>query len=356
MNLPDHGANPRQLAEEIGAIIEGELLDFSTNTSVIRHPLLDTIGKSNDFSDYPDPNHLTMKKTLSSVYGLPKDHFLITNGANEAIYLVASYCSKKQVGIIVPTYPEYEKALEAYGASVVPIPSSDFGEALIRDDHGLWEVLGQLDILFLCNPNNPTGTYYDEEQLSMLKALMKTCDLTVVLDESYIDFVLTKTVEAYKKPLWDMEQTIILRSLTKNFQLAGIRIAYAMSSPFWIRQLSRRQPTWSVNTLAMDLAHQLLTDHSFLKEMHGYYVEETKRFRESLEQIGIPVMASDVHFFLIQTEDDMRLIQWLLTKGIAVRHTRNHKGLDGRYIRVATKTVKENDYFIRTMIRAKWKG
>lgn len=349
MILPEHGANPGRLAEQLGATPGQKLMDFSTNTSVMKHPLLTETFACSQLENYPDPRQERMRTVLGELYNMEEEQFLLTNGANEAIYLIASYCAHKKVGIVVPTYPEYEKALEAYGAQVVSISAGDFEDALSEEGHLLWSQMHELEVLFLCNPNNPTGRYYDEKLLEPLRNYMKENTLTLIIDESYIDFVLTKSIQAYGEPIWDLNQTIILRSLTKNYQLAGIRIAYLISSPYWVRKLAIRQPTWSVNSVALCLGEQLVTDQTFLDTMQSYYKEETPRFCRELRALGLLVMPSDVHFFLIETETDMSLIKWLLERGIAVRHTRNHRGLDGKYIRVATKTKGENNYFIQIM-------
>lgn len=354
MKFPEHGANPKQLAEEIGSIYKEKMVDFSTNTSVVSHPLVSELSVCGiDTGEYPDPQQQRMKEILSRLYGLTGENFLVTNGANEAIYLIASYCVGKKIGIIVPTYPEYEKALLAYGAEVVFIMVNELDEALDNREHSLWRDMENLDMLFLCNPNNPTGTYYDEETLSPLVQWMSSRHLTLVVDESYIDFVLTKHVDIFASQRWDLEKTIVLRSLTKNFQLASIRVAYVVSGAYWIGQMTRRQPTWSVNGMALNIAERIVADAAFLKKMRLYYQKEVHRFRQRLIDYGLHVMNTDVHFFLIKTEDDIGCIQMLLEQGIAVRHTRNHRGLDGNYIRIATRTPKENDYFIQ-VIKERW--
>jgi len=143
---------------------------------------------------------------------------------------------------------------------------------------------------------------------------------------------------------------VILRSLTKIFHLCGARLGYVLACRERIEQLKSRQPTWSVNALAQAAGAAFMKDKTFIARTREFYASETPRFIASLRDSGFAVRPTETNFFLIETADDLKLIRALMERGVVVRHTRNFPGLDGRYIRVATRMPEENDFFVRAML------
>ena len=137
--------------------------------------------------------------------------------------------------------------------------------------------------------------------------------------------------------------------MTKLHHLCGARIGYVLASPEWIARLKRRQPTWSVNAIAQRAALSLMQDTSYAAKTRAFYAAETPRFMEFVARSGFRVRPSRVHFFLIEVDDDTRVVRELLKRGLAVRHTRTFPGLDGRCIRVATRLPGENDLLAQAL-------
>jgi threonine-phosphate decarboxylase len=331
MNMPQHGANPSNLYRLFGIEMPERVLDFSTNTNVIEW------GGSWDFpikerlSNYPDDECLHIRGLIASNEGCSPDNILVTNGSNEGIYLIASYFQGMRASFMDPLYGEYRRASQAYGAVEV------------KDDE-------RPDVFFICNPCNPTGSYI--ERGKMEEIVRSRRETLFVVDEAYIDFL-----RCWHEPLSPLEHSnlIILRSLTKIYHLSGARIGYLLASDEWNRRLKARQPSWSVNSLAQDVAVRFLEDRDFVKRTRSFYAKETPRFISSLVKAGFEVAPSMTNFFLIRVQNDTETIAALMKRGIIVRHTRNFKGLDGKWIRVATRTPEDNDYFV-TCIREELPG
>jgi len=335
-----HGANPEKLYEQFGIKMPDSVIDFSTNTNVIKSNYDYDIDLKSIVSGYPDDESSKLRKELSKQLRVDKEKILVTNGSNEAIYLIVSRYEK--VAVLQPTYSEYERAINASNKQIVHINSfSEIDE--YRD----------VDLIIICNPNNPTGRFYDNEKL---KRIIKTCsvkNIDVMIDEAYIDFLLKD-----HEPL-NMSQfsnVYVLKSMTKIFHLSGIRLGFVVSSKEKIEVLKSKQPSWSVNALAQVIGLKCLKDTEFLNRTIDYYRTETKRLVTALSRIGYDVLPSTVHYFLVKVDEDETLIRYLLENGIVVKHTRNFIGLDGKYIRVCTRESMQNDYLIKKLKEYKVSG
>lgn len=323
MNLPLHGANPLSLYSRLGVEIPDglEVADFSTNTNVLEWDGDCDFDIRSLMSAYPDPESSEIREILADRNDCAPENIIVTNGSNEAIYILASIFAEGAASFADPTYGEYRRACAAYGLR----------EADAESDG---------DLHFICNPCNPTGGYVDAPELEkMAKDHPNRC---LVVDEAYVDFLRgPHSALPFKK----YPNIVILRSLTKVFHLCGARIGYALASTEQIARMKERQPTWSVNSLAQEACKRFLEDRDFVERTKSFYAVETPRFIEGLKSCGLNVLPTRTNFFLIRVRDDERTIRELLREGIVVRHTRNFIGLDGGYIRVATRTPLENNRF-----------
>jgi threonine-phosphate decarboxylase len=331
-----HGANPEKLFEAAGIPLPRpeEIFDFSTNTNALPWDGELDVDLWRCLSSYPDDETEELRAIVAERESCGLENVLFVNGSNEGIYLAASLFGGKRAAVLQPSYGEYLRALSAHGAKTRNIFSID-------------ELKG-CDALFLCNPRNPTGEYIDAAKLESFFSVAP--DTLFVVDEAYIDFLFFEAGERCKIDFLQHKNVVILRSLTKIFHLCGARLGYVLACRERIGQLRSRRPTWSVNALAQAAGAAFMRDEGFVRRTREFYSIETPRFMASLIDAGFAVRPSRTHFFLMETHDDLKLILSLLERGIVVRHTRNFPGLDGRFIRVGTRTPEENDYFVRTLI------
>lgn len=348
MKFNDHGAETNNIYKEFNVVKPIKTIDFSTNTNVIElNKNTKAMINSIDLATYPDSTNQKVIKSISlnikndSTINISRQNLLVTNGSNEAIYIIASYFMNMEVAILQPTYPEYEKAFTAYHAKV--------NHCFALDDL----VNPAYKCVVICNPNNPTGKYIKWKELSLVIERLESMDITLVIDEAYIDFLLLEDPCSVDKYNYCMthKNLIILRSLTKIYQIAGLRLAYVMSHHYWIDLIEKRQPSWSVNSIASTVAGEYLDDKNIVKDTKNFYGAEGQRVRQALIDLEYEVIETDVNFYLLKTSNDIELITYLLTKGIVVRHTRNHIGLEGQYVRIALKSVEENNYLIDMLRR-----
>ena len=329
-----HGANPEKLYAAMGLPLPDRVIDFSTNANVLPCPRLPEMDLSRCLAEYPDDEALELRALVAEREGCSVDAVLFTNGSNEAFYLLSSLFAGGTAAVLQPAYGEYRRALEAYG-----VTTSDLFDLREADGEAF-------DLVFICNPCNPTGAYIPFEELE--RRVRENPRTLFAVDQAYSDFLLPDG-ERTAFDFRSFPNLLILRSLTKLHHLCGARIGYVLASPEWIARLKRRQPTWSVNAIAQRAALSLMQDASYAARTRAFYAAETPRFMESVARSGFRVRPSRVHFFLIEVDDDTRVVRELLKRGLAVRHTRTFPGLDGRCIRVATRLPGENDLLAQAL-------
>ena len=321
-----HGDNPQNLFAAFGVKVPEHILDFSTNTNILAWPEVH-VDLERLASHYPDPECSRLRQLIAEREHIPPSRILFTNGSNEAIFLLGQVL-KGNTGILQPAYSEYARAF------------TNLQGTFMLDDAGAFTNF------IVINPNNPTGKY-----IPYLSRTVRANPQTMfIVDEAYRDFLL------YAQPerLCDFPNVILIRSLTKIFHLSGARIGYVVAPEEVITAMREHQPSWSVNAIAQELAECFLRDESFIARTREFYRTNTPAFIEGLREAGCQVVGSDVHFFLVRVRYDEKVIAHLLRQGIAVRHTRNFAGLDGRYIRIATRRKSENERLIAAMKEVLW--
>ena len=321
MDIITHGANPENLYRAFNIPIPPKILDFSTNTNILAWPEV-SLDTETLASSYPDPECVRLREIISSRENVPVSRIIFTNGINQAIFLL-SELFPDDTAILQPCYTEYRRA---------------FSEA--ADIFALSEA-GRYSHVIICNPGNPTGRFIPD----LSRTIAASPQTTFIVDEADIDFL----TRAEPERLCDFPNVILLRSLTKIFHLSGARIGYVIADGDVISAVKSRMPSWSVNAFAQELALRFLADGGFLARTREFYRENTPLFADGLRRAGFDVMDSDVHYFLVGVNDDAEVIRRLLTRGIAVRHTRNFAGLGGKYIRVATRCPEDNARLIAAM-------
>lgn len=284
---------------------------------------------------YPEPDAISLSKKLADRYNASTDNICVTNGATEAIYLIAQAFRGKNSAIIYPTFSEYGDACSV-------------NKHIINWAANLGEVSPQSNIVWLCNPNNPTGTVTDREILE--KYIVSHPDQYIVIDQSYEHFT--------AKPLFDIaeaaqyENLILLHSMTKHYAIPGLRLGFITAHADTLAYISKYCMPWSVNGLAIEAGKYLLNKREQTVELKPY-LAETERFRKLLSsEEKIKVYPTDTHFFLCKLQDKKasELKKYLIdTHGILIRDASNFYGLNEYYFRVATQSPEENDLLVKAI-------
>ena len=346
-SAPVHGGlNAREL--ELLGLRPEEVLDFSASIN----PLGAARGVREALSSlppdaYPDRRCLKLRRALGRHLDLQPDSILVGNGSTELIHLIArAFLSPGDAAVIfAPTFGEYAAACSLGGVSPVFLPSNQ--EVDFRWD--LPDALNRISDLrpslaFLCNPNNPTGIYLSEEEVRQIAESVGQCGL-LVLDEAYRSFV----EERWRsQPLLGMGNVVLLRSMTKDYALAGLRLGYMVAPQALVERVGKFQYSWSVNAAAQ-AAGMAALDHPRHVEQGRRVVGASKEFlMKALGRLGLECLPSAANFLLIRVGQSARLRRELLTRhGVCVRDCASF-GLP-EHIRVGVRNLEDSHRLVRAL-------
>jgi len=286
---------------------------------------------------YPEPDAHSLEVMLAERLEMPENTVMVTNGANEAIYLIAQLYRGWASVIPQPTFTEYEDACKVFDHLI----SYDAGDDL--------EVLPDDRLYWLCNPNNPTGNV-------LLKPLMahiirKNPRYLYVIDQSYADYTLSPMLKP--KEMTDCYNVMLIHSLSKKYCIPGLRLGYVVSSPIIIGRLKEIRKPWTINAMAIEAGKYLVEkDPIMIPDLKGY-LDEAQRLHSMLSAIdGLMVMNTGTNFMLVNMDigNVSDLKRWLIDNyGILIRDASNFHGLDNHCFRVTSQTAEENDILVEAI-------
>lgn len=310
--------------------------------------ILDTIA----IEQYPDCEATEFRQRLSEKLGVTPDNILAGSGIVELIRLVALtyFRHGNPVLILEPTFGEYEVACQIAGAEPVKqwmkaednfAPKIEETVNLIRQRHPR--------AVFICNPNNPTGKYLSKQEIEIILAASRNS--LFILDEAYIAFVGNSWSAI---DLISQGNVIILRSMTKDYALAGLRLGYALANQKIINNLRRVRPPWNVNVIAQKAGAIALKDVGYLEQSKKKIKEAKEYLVDELYRLGFQPLPSDTNFFLVRVGSAKVFRVALLRHSILVRDCTSF-GLP-EYVRLAPRTMPECQKLITTIQTLKLKG
>lgn len=338
-NLPDviHGALDFAELEQHGLQVDA-VLDFSTNTNPYGPtPKVYEALRSTSVDRYPDREALELRRKLAAGLGVEIDQIIAGNGSAELMWLaaLAFLDPGDRVLILAPTFGEYAHAAGIAGARIEEIVRREENRFVIDPQSIQARLAGQdFRMVFACRPNNPSGDLLPFDCLAgWSKAFPQTL---FVLDEAYLAFAPnTPSAIDLKAPNF-----LVLRSMTKDYALTGLRLGYAIGERQVIAALRKVRPPWNVNVMALSAGAAALDDPQHLQTSIGRLLEEKDRLAAALAERGFTVLPSSVHFFMIKVGDGARFRLALRAKGILVRDCASF-GLP-EYVRIAARKPEEN--------------
>lgn len=339
-----HGGNIEEMSAAFG-IKENRIIDFSSNVSPIS--LSDKVTKvirSNirNISKYPDKESTKLKAALGKHLNIGPKHIVVGNGSADIIYR-AVYALKPGAGLIPsPSFGEYEKALLSAGAKIKSLILTERNKfkCLIEE---VVEKAGEVDIVFISNPNNPTGMLMPGKDLERLAHKLQRKKTMLILDEAFIDLTEEHSlVDLAAKS----NNLLVLRSMTKFYGLAGLRLGYAVGHIELIKRIQDAGQPWPVNIFAQFAGEAAIQDREFRSRSKRLLLNERDFMYQHLCRIrGLRLFQSWANFILVKIEGPLsssRLQRCLIKRGLLIRDCSNFRGLNNKYIRVAVRSRKEN--------------
>jgi len=286
--MDEHGGNIEKALKQY-SLAESAVIDFSANINPLSMPYVvkRAVTKAMDCLDrYPECEYLELRKDLACFYGVKPQNLLPDNGSVSLIYLIPRALGLKKPLIPVPAFSEYEKAARLAGGEVKFInPKGDIVGTeqcsvptdlvdLNIDMDSLIKGLKGRDSLYLANPNNPTSLSLEKKDLLMVLRETKNRGVTLILDEVFMEFSDSPRENTLIGQAVQSRNLIILRSMTKFFALAGLRLGAAIAHPKVIARLKKYQPPWPVNSLAVSAAREFLKDKKYIRDSCKLIQEE----------------------------------------------------------------------------------
>jgi threonine-phosphate decarboxylase len=349
-----HGGNIYRAARE-QRCRPSEVCDFSASINPLGPPGRVLRALRNGLwaiSHYPDPDAHDLKLALGKQIGLPQDWFLIGNGSAEFIDLIPRGLGIRRALVVGPTFSEYEAAIRHAGAVCLYCladrkeeyrPPLDGVRRRLQEDR-------DIDAVFLCNPNSPTGHVLARKDVLSLLDVLNRLHCRLILDEAFIEFT---PEESVVNALAEYSGLMILRSCTKFFSIPGLRVGYLVGHPSVLERIRRLQVPWSVNALAQTAALAAFQETAYRQQSLSVIQKERAWLQSALRGIpGIQVFPSAVNFLLLELPRSMTAGQAADRLGrvrILVRDCSNVAGLNERTIRVAVRRRRDNQRLCRAL-------
>lgn len=347
-----------------GAVGDGELhnaglaaqdvVDFSVNSNPLGpSPRAIEALASVDIARYPDDDATKLRLALGDLFSLQPDQIVVGNGSAEILWLIALAYLRPgdKVALFGPTFGEYERAVQLMGGRCETL--------LTRADERFqldvatacgWLRALQPRLVVLCNPNNPTGAYLDLPDVQ--EVVDASGNALVVIDEAYAGFSIRRTQRYLSGlrallPLLEWENVVLVRSLTKDCALAGLRLGYALASAETADILRRVKPPWSVNRAAQAAGLASLADHAHLEDGCTLASDAVDLMLRGFRELGLSVFDTAANFFLTDVGNGSQVRSALLRQGLVVRDCASF-GLPSM-IRVAARPLPDCERLLKAM-------
>lgn len=273
-------------------------------------------------TNYPEPTPLSLENALAEILGCKQEEVMVTNGATEAIYLIARSFRHYSAAIPQPTFSEYADACKGNN-----------GERILR---------------WFCIPNNPTGEVMPLQQLRQLIA--NHPDDVFVIDASYAPYTMEACLTVHEALSYG--NVIMLHSMTKEYGIPGLRLGYVTAKSHLLALVKAQRMPWSVNALAIEAGQYILTHRGEYHIPAKELVTERERVEKELQRLGIGTAPSDSHMLLCQLPHGTSAeLKRLLAErhSILIRDASNFQGLDASFFRIAVQSTEDNDTLINAL-------
>lgn len=328
------------------------LLDFSANINPLGMPpqvRQALVAHIDDYTCYPDPLCRELRKGLAQFHSIQQDWILCGNGAADIIFRLCYGLRPQKALVLAPTFAEYEQALRAVRCQIEYAALNKESDFKINITALCEAVQPDIDMVFLCNPNNPTGIAINREELQHVIKRCADCGAILVIDECFADFLEQEELYSVIPLAAGSKNLVILRAFTKMYAMAGIRLGYMISSNQAILSAveAAGQP-WSVSGVASRCGITALSCTAHVTTTKSYIAKEREWLRQELSALGMQVVPSQVNFLLFRSPFS-ELAQKLELQGVLIRSCGNYHGLTGDYFRIAVKSREENRRLIAAM-------
>ena len=298
-----------------------------------------------DIARYPDGNGYELKVALSKRHGLDMSTIVLGNGSNDVLELVAlAFLAPGRSAVFSQhAFAVYPLATQARGARMIVVPAKDYGHdleamgrAVADDTHVLW----------IANPNNPTGTLVAPDELETLLRRVPE-RVIVVLDEAYNEYIPPSLRTDTTKWLKRHPNLVVTRTFSKAYGLAGLRVGYALAHPSVADMMNRVRQPFNVNGLALVAAAAALDDMEFVARSYAENLQGMRQLEAGVTKLGLDYIPSSGNFITVRVGRAAEIFKRLLKRGVIVRPVTGYELPE--HLRVTVGTAEENEAFLAAL-------
>lgn len=303
--------------------------------------------------NYPDPFCRKLAADTAKFLGVPKEYLFFGNGAADVLFRLALALRPRKALLLAPTFADYEKSLRSVNCSIKYYALPEDKNFSVQRSI-LNKITPSTDIVYICNPNNPTGVICDEELLLSILEKCAQVNARLLVDECFMDFVDEEKSYSLRDKLSSYSNLIILKAFTKTFAIPGVRLGYCMTSDKELHsRLHQCGQDWSVSILAQEAGIASLQEKEYLKESFALISEERKYLMRQLESLGAKVYPSEANYIFFKLEAPEDFVQLMREQGYLIRSCSNYHNLGPGYYRIAVKTRVLNRGLIKAIKEVK---
>lgn len=353
-----HGSDLETI-EQVYGLKKEDIVSFSANVNPlgISPKLKATLSERIDaIMTYPDRDYTSLRKKIAEYVRTDIDNVIVGNGSTELISLFIQIKHPKKALIIGPTYSEYEREVSLGGGHTryYRLEEEDnFTLDILRLEEELTE---DVDLLVICNPNNPTSTAITRSDMRKILDICKQKGIFVMVDETYVEFA-EDVLKITSAPLTGYyNNIIILRGISKFFAAPGLRLGYAVcGNTDLVKEINQRKNPWTINSLAAIAGEIMFTDENYIKETRALIAKERQRICKVLDTCkNIQYFTPTANFILIKIlrEDitSMDLFEAAIKKGLMIRDCSTFPFLNNKFIRFCFMTPELNDQLLEVLL------
>ena len=365
LNVRAHGGDIYAAARELGRDL-AEILDFSASINPLGaspHVWKAIAASRHLLGHYPDSDCWDLRQALATFWRIDQEQIVVGNGSTELIEALPRALGIQRLLVVQPTFSEYAAAMMRAGGQATALYADRSDQYAIPIDR-LCQVMEtgrsdgrSVDGVVLCHPNSPTGQACSADEVARLAEAAHKRGLWLVIDEAFADYCPERSVLPHAAS-WP--HVLVLRSLTKFYALPGLRVGYAVATPPTIQQVRRQLPPWSVSLMGQVAALAAVNDAAHARKSLRFMTRERERLRMLLTTLpGCVVMPTYANYFFLELPRGRRargITEQLRSRGLLIRDCSSVPGANSRSIRLAVRTVQDNDRLIRMLSRLLQQG
>jgi threonine-phosphate decarboxylase len=304
---------------------------------------------------YPDPNPVEFKSAIAKYvgHGVDEENVVLGDGSIELIYAITEILPRGFKALIpIPSFSEYEKAALRVGSEVTFLQLTD-GFAM-KNEKIKQAITPETKILSICNPHSPSGRLYSKDEVIELVDFCHKKDVIFSVDENYIEFADEGEETTLAGMVKEYDNLFVIRSVTKFYGMAGIRLGYGLAAPDMVGKLENVRLPWSINSLASCATLAAFSDAEFIENTKKTISKEREALTKSLSEIkGLDVYPSVTNFLLVKIQNrkitSTKLKEALTKRRILIRDCCTFMGLDDKYFRVTVRSGKDNQKLVEAI-------